>query len=490
MTYLGNSINVAGKNRFLTSNLMLEISEYLNSEGNTKSSSEINTAMNQLESNILALRQGGKIIAGEEINLKPLPTEFLEDWNIIYQKWISLKTNLTNKIIDSTNKKIDTEKSIDILEETSLLETEAVSLIDSSNLLVTKLSDYLKGNSESSLFILQINTILIVVVTVAFAFYLANKILRPIISLTSIIPEINGEKLNVITRQNKSNNNKNELSLLSNTFNYLVNCIKNIKTQDKLIRELEKTIKELKYKDQLKNDFINIAAHEIKTPIQPIISFAELLQKGGGEINNIEKNKQYLDIIFRNSKRLKQITDDLLDVAKIETGSFFLNKEKFSLREMIIDILKEYEQIKIQHKKNLKLIYESSDTDNQIIIEADRKKLCQVIRNLLNNAIHFTNEGSITVIVRERKKNDIINGKSDEILVSIKDTGTGIHPEILSKLFTKFSTKSLKDGTGLGLFISKSIIEMHSGKIWATNNNEEDREDLGSTFTFSLPVKE
>jgi signal transduction histidine kinase len=179
-----------------------------------------------------------------------------------------------------------------------------------------------------------------------------------------------------------------------------------------------------------------------------------------------------------------------LDVAKIETGSFFLNKEKFSLREMIIDILKEYEQIKIQHKKNLKLIYESSDTDNQIIIEADRKKLCQVIRNLLNNAIHFTNEGSITVIVRERKKNDIINGKSDEILVSIKDTGTGIHPEILSKLFTKFSTKSLKDGTGLGLFISKSIIEMHSGKIWATNNNEEDREDLGSTFTFSLPVKE
>ena len=99
----------------------------------------------------------------------------------------------------------------------------------------------------------------------------------------------------------------------------------------------------------------------------------------------------------------------------------------------------------------------------------------------------FTNKGSITVIVEERKKNDI-NSKSDEILVSIKDTGTGIHPEVLPKLFTKFTTKSMRGGTGLGLFISKSIIEMHGGKIWATNNTEEN-EDVGSTFTFSLPVK-
>ncbi|HET8794546.1 MAG TPA: HAMP domain-containing sensor histidine kinase, partial [Nitrososphaeraceae archaeon] len=436
------------------------------------------------------------MVAGVEIDLKPLPKEFLEDWNIIYQKWLSFKTNLTNKIIDSTtNKQIDTEQSLDITEESSLLEKEALSLIDSSNLLVTKLSDYLKGNSEYSLFIQQIITILLIVVTIAFSFYISTKILKPIKSLTSTISNLNDKTMNVIISQIKdntknNNNNSNELSILSNSFNYMVNYIKNIKKQDEIINELKKANEELLYKDQLKNDFINIAAHEIKTPIQPIIAFAEVLQKESGEINNIEKNKQYLDIIFRNSKRLKQITDDLLDVAKIETGSFFLNKEKFSLREMIIDILKEYEQIKIQYQKNLKLIYESSDNDNQIIIEADRKRLCQAIRNLLNNAIHFTNEGSITVIVKERKKNDIIDDKIDEILVSIKDTGTGIHREILPKLFTKFSTKSLKDGTGLGLFISKSIIEVHGGKIWATNNNEEDKEDLGSTFTFSLPVKE
>jgi signal transduction histidine kinase len=287
------------------------------------------------------------------------------------------------------------------------------------------------------------------------------------------------------------NNNKNELSVLSNSFNYMVNNIKNIKKQDTLIiKELEKANEELKYKDQLKNDFINVAAHEIKTPIQPIIALTEVLLQEGGIINT-EKNKQYLDIISRNSKRLKQITDDVLDIARIESGSFSLNKEKFNLKEMITDIMKDYEQSIIQYKKNLKIIYESSDNDNQIIIEADRKRLCQAIRNLLNNAIHFTNEGSITIIVKERKKNDIINGKSDEILVSIKDTGTGIHPEILPKLFTKFSTKStIAGGTGLGLFISKNIIEMHGGRIWATNNNEENKEDVGSTFTFSLPVKE
>jgi signal transduction histidine kinase len=488
MTYLGNSINIAGKNRFLTSNLMLDISEYLNTESNTKSSSEIKSAMNQLESNILALRQGGNI-AG--IDLKPLPRDFLEDWNTIYQKWISLKTKLTNMIIDSTNEKMNSEQLMDRTKELSLLETEALSLIDSSNLLVTKLSDYLKSNSEYSLSIQQINTILIVIVTIAFAFYISSKILRPIISLTSTtISEINGERLNVIIGQNKgndnNNNNKNELSVLNNSFNYMVNYIKNIKQQDTLIRELEKANEELKCKDQLKNDFINIAAHEIKTPIQPIIALSAILQQEG--ITNIEKNKKYLDIIFRNSKRLKQITDDVLDVARIESGSFSLTKEKFNLKELITEILKEYEQ-KIQNKNNINLVYESYDNNNEIIIEADRNRLSQVIHNLLNNAIKFTEKGSITVTVEIKKDNK--NDKQNEILVSIKDTGTGIHPDILPKLFTKFVTKSPIPGTGLGLFISKSIIEMHNGKIWATNNKEIDREKgVGSTFTFSLPIKQ
>jgi methyl-accepting chemotaxis protein len=339
MTYLGNSINIAGKNRFLTSNLMYHISEYL-FEDNTKSSSTVNFTINKLESNILALKQGGNIISG--IELKPLPREFLEDWNIIYQKWFSLKTNVANKIFKSTNNEIiNSETPIDKDKETSKLETEALSLVDLSNLLVTKLSDYLKNNSEYFLFIQKVFIILITVVITAFAFYISSKILKPILSLTSSISEINGE--NVIISQNKGNNsnNKNELSVLSNSFNYMVNSIKNyIKKQNRIIKELEKTNEELIYKDQLKNEFINVPAHEIKTPIQPIIAIAEIIQQEG--INNIEKNKEFLDIIFRNSRRLKQITEDVLNIARIESGSFSLNKEKFNVNELITEILKEY----------------------------------------------------------------------------------------------------------------------------------------------------
>jgi signal transduction histidine kinase len=163
----------------------------------------------------------------------------------------------------------------------------------------------------------------------------------------------------------------------------------------------------------------------MRTPIQPIIVFTELLQLEE-RIHNIEREKEFLKIIFRNSKRLKQLSDEILDIARIESGSFSLNKEKFNLKELITDILKEYEQT-IQHKKNLKLIYESSEI-NEIIIEADRNRLCQAIQNLLKDAIQFTNEDSITVVI-ERKEN--------EILVSIKDTGTGIHLESIVKTFYK-----------------------------------------------------
>ena len=440
----------------------------------TKDVSKINSAINQLESNILTLREGGKAAS---IDLKPLSVEFLNDWNNVYQKWISLKTIIVNNIIEPNDK---TMGSIDKFTQSSL-ETEAQSLVNLSNILVTKLGEYGRNNSENLLFNQRVFIILDIVVIAAFVLYLTRKILKPIHSLTSAISEVNRETLNVIA-QNKGSN-IDELSVLSNSFNYMVNSLKNIKKQDELINELKKTNEELKYKDQLKNEFINVAAHEIKTPIQPIIALSELLHQEG--INNIEKNKELLNIIFRNSKRLKQLTEDVLDVASIESGSFLLTKEKFNLKEMITDVLKEYKQT-IQNKNNIKFFLEFND-NNEISIEADRNRLTQVIHNLLDNAIKFTKEGSITVIVEIKKDNT--NDKSDEILVSIKDTGAGIHPEVLPKLFTKFVTKSPIAGTGLGLFICKNIIEMHGGKIWATNNKEKDKGE-GSTFTFSLSLKQ
>jgi signal transduction histidine kinase len=472
MTYLGNSINIAGKNRFLTSNLMFDISKY-SVEDNTKDVSKINSAINHLESNILALRDGGKV---ESIDLMPLQVEFLNDWNNVYQKWISLKTIIVNNIIEPNDK---TMGSIDKFTQSSL-ETEAQSLVNLSDILVTKLGEYVRSNSENLLFNQRVFIILDLVVIAAFVLYLTRKVLKPIISLTFAISEVNRDILNVIPQSKGSN--VDELSFLSNSFNYMVNFIKNIRKDDKLINELRKANEELKYKDQLKNEFINVAAHEIKTPIQPIIALSELLQQEG--IKNLEKNKEFLNIILRNSKRLKQLTEDLLDVASIESSSFILNKEKFDLKEMLTVGLKEYEQM-IPNKNNIKFFLEFKD-NKEISIEADRNKLAQVILNLLHNAIKFTNEGSITVIVERKKDNKY--DKYDEIFVSIKDTGAGIHPAVLPKLFTKFATKSPIAGTGLGLFICKSIIDMHGGKIWATNNKEKDK-DVGSTFTFSLPVK-
>ena len=422
----------------------------------------------------MTLREGGKTA---NIDLKPLPVEFLNDWNNVYQKWISLKTIIVNNIIEPNDK---TMGSIDKFTQSSL-ETEALSLVNLSDILVTKLGEYVRSNSANLLFNQRVFIILDIAFIAAFVLYLTRKILKPILSLTSAISEVNRGTLNVIA-QNKDNN-YDELSVLSNSFNYMVNSLKNIKKQDELINELKKTNEELKYKDQLKNEFINVAAHEIKTPIQPIIALSELLHQEG--INNIEKNKELLKIILRNSKRLKQLTEEILDVASIESGSFFLTKEKFNLKEMITNVLKEYKQT-IQNKNNIKFFLEFND-NNEISIEADKNRLTQVIHNLLDNAIKFTKEGSITVIVEIKKDNT--NDKYDEIFLSIKDTGAGIHPAVLPKLFTKFVTKSPIAGTGLGLFICKSIIEMHGGKIWATNNKEKNKGE-GSTFTFSLPLKQ
>jgi len=182
-----------------------------------------------------------------------------------------------------------------------------------------------------------------------------------------------------------------------------------------------------------------------------------------------------------------QLEEEILDITRIESGNLILNKEKINLNEMITEMLREYEQKMIQSKKDLKLFYEAhNNADEVFIVESDRNRLIQVVTNLLNNAIKFTNEGIITVIV-ERKKDD--NSNNNEIVVSIKDTGTGIDAEILPKLFTKFATKSKAEGgTGLGLFISKNIIERHGGRMWAINNTIINGDGKGSTFSFSLPI--
>ena len=222
-------------------------------------------------------------------------------------------------------------------------------------------------------------------------------------------------------------------------------------------------------------EFINIAAHELRTPIQPILGLSEVLHD---KIKDT-KQMQLLDAIIRNAKRLQRLTEDILDVSKIESQSLKLNKERFNLNDVITNIVDEMMINRIESKNekndddnnNIKLEYRPKD----IFVEADRVRVTQVISNILSNAIKFTKgKGSMIFITIEKKQNQ-------EVIVKIKDTGTGIDPEILPRLFSKFASKSYQ-GTGLGLFISKGIIEAHGGRIWAENNADE----RGATFSFSI----
>ena len=239
----------------------------------------------------------------------------------------------------------------------------------------------------------------------------------------------------------------------------------NERIQYEKLREYER----LKEIQRMKDEFINVAAHELRTPIQPILGLSEILHT---KIKDIEQ-RQLLDTITRNAKRLQRLTDDILDVTKIESQSLELNKERFNVNELIPNIIDGYRNYIEKDNVQVKLLYEPNSKDN-IFIEADRGRIIQVISNLIGNAIKFTKEGTISVITEE---------KDNQVVVSLKDTGTGIDPEILPQLFSKFVTKSFQ-GTGLGLFISKSIVEAHGGRIWAENNSD----NRGATFSFSLPI--
>ena len=249
-----------------------------------------------------------------------------------------------------------------------------------------------------------------------------------------------------------------------------VAIFENFWKQTELYEDIKKSHEQLKMQDMVQKEFINIAAHELRNPIQPILGLSEILRS---KIKD-DKQRELLDVTIRNAKRLQRLSEDILDVTKIETKSLDLKKELFNLDEMILDAISDSKnQIARENKdKDLKLQLIDSEA---IFIEADRARISQVMSNLLTNAIKFTNEGSISV-TKDRSK-------SNEVRVSVKDTGSGLDSEILPRLFSKFATKSDK-GTGLGLFISKSIIEAHGGTIWAENN----KEGKGATISFSLPM--
>ena len=233
-------------------------------------------------------------------------------------------------------------------------------------------------------------------------------------------------------------------------------------------------------------EFINVAAHELRNPIQPILGLSDILQRSdtfldGNNKDKTKQEKEMVDVIARNARRLQRLTEDILDVSRIEGRTLRLNKQNFVLVEIIREMLEDYITDIKNSGRNIIISFSNSKELESTLIFADQNRFKQVMSNLIDNAIKFTEEGTISVTTESE---DSLN----HVTVRVKDAGRGIDPEILPKLFTKFATKSEK-GTGLGLYICKGIIEAHGGSISAKNNSEiGDTNDGGATFSFSLPL--
>jgi two-component system, OmpR family, sensor histidine kinase VicK len=281
--------------------------------------------------------------------------------------------------------------------------------------------------------------------------------------------------------------------------------------QVELIEQVNSLCTQLKDQQTDQREFISIAAHELRAPIQPILGLAEVL-KSRQEVQ-MEKQRELLSVIIRNAKRLKELTENILDITRIENKSLELQKEPLNIDEIVIGVLNDaLDESEIS--RNVRLVYNqdkntkfdsalptshsessiafgSADKGSSLSVKADRSRLTQVMTNLVGNAIKFSNEGDLVTVsvseedsIRDLKKRDNGNGWNKMLLVRVKDTGKGIDPEIMPRLFKKFASKSEK-GMGLGLFISKNIVEAHGGEIWADTPKKE----KGAAFSFTIPIE-
>ena len=334
-------------------------------------------------------------------------------------------------------------------------------------LLVTKLGEFAKINSQN-LILLQILLGIFNIAVHAGMLYLIVKILKPISALTKATTKIRNGNLDVSV----GHSGCDELSELSQSFNSMVHSIKkSYEKQTELTQKLEKTNEELKQKEKLKDEFINIASHELKSPIQPILGLAALAKKG--KINQ----EQAWDVTLRQARKLEQLANDILDVSRIESGNLSCKMDKVLINDIILDVMG---AAKLNPNLSESVMLHTK-LDTSIEIVADKLRITQVLGNIIGNAIKFTRTGNITVETRAYVK-------ENKVEIRIVDTGSGIPDNMLTSIFDKFSTKKRagnesESGTGLGLFISKAIVLAHDGQIYASNNNGS-----GSTFSIILPI--
>jgi signal transduction histidine kinase len=462
-TSIGKSINAAGKNRYLTSNSLFQTEKFLDGSSNILT---LKTGTDNLQSNIEALSYGGPISGA---NIKSLPPDFSGYLNNVMRDFSAYKALIQDKIIDgSQGFQVHTSETIPVLKKN--LESTASNLVSSSDILVTALGSYADNNSQN-LITLQIFLAILNIGILILILYLVTRILRPISLLTLATREIKKGNLSYQVEQKS----RDELGELTDSFNSMISSIRiYIDEQRRLSDELKRANDEIAQRERMKDEFINVAAHEMRTPVQPILGLSELLKskKQNNVTERDREEEELLDMIISNAKRLLLLEENILDVTRLENRILKLNKEHCNMAEIIStaihDVENQIDKNMVQLRYNL--------TEFKILLYADRAKLAQVISNLLNNAIKVTKSGSITIDLKE---------DNNQAIISVKDTGPGIDPVVESKLFMKFVTSS-SSGTGLGLFISKNIVEAHGGKIWACNNTD----GTGATFTFTVPLLE
>lgn len=400
-------------------------------------------------------------ISNEEENSNKLLVKILTPTNNKLEKCI---TNIYNRI-KKTNKK---KENIEFRRVESLSEINtACIIIDKKDLLVIELKDDSKNNFLDAIG----SSIYSNTPTTVFSYISIFDTLWTQTELYESIRIANDEL------QSTTEELRESLQILAN-----VN------------QELTITNEILNKHDRMQKEFINVAAHELRTPTQSIIGYCEMIDAFP------ENTLKYLEPVKRNAEKLYRLTEDILDVSRIESGTLKLEKSKFDLREIIVNLIedltakmkKEENIIKsnkenIDKKTNIQLIYPELSAQ-PLFVYADKNRIQQVLSNLLNNALKFTDDGVITINTEkfvETINNNANNEEKEFVSIKIKDTGKGIDPEVLPRLFEKFATKSDK-GTGLGLYISKNIIDAHGGRIWGQDNNKYGKN--GAEFGFTLPL--
>src|SRR5215203_210630 len=480
-TAIGNTINIAGKNRYLTANFLLEFEKV--NDGSAQIDS-LRNASDALNENISFLRSGGDVTPSsspsslDNIFLKPLSAKYLDKWYEINENRIALDKyvvllgqddDTSTTTAASTANDLTTEPQIasapreKILSDTRGIETTASQLIASSDDLTHQLGEDDRMNSQNMVSMQTIFIIASILVGCAIL-YVMKKLLQPLSLIIEATKEVKKGNLSIAPIAHC--NGGDEIGILATSFNSM--------------------IKQLDEYNRMQKQFISIASHELRTPLQPILGLSDVLRSSVG--NNREA-QQLADKIFYNAKRLQSLIDNVLDATRIEKQLTSLNKEKVDAYDLLQYVIKDARYQVSTSNKNIRLELFMEDKHNNngrsdiveddlakaIFVDADRARLTQVFTNLLNNAIKFTTEGVISITLKQQSDT---NG----VVLLIKDTGTGIPSERFPRLFARFGTESVT-GTGLGLFISKSIVEAHGGTIWGQNNED----GIGATFGFTLP---